>query len=220
MILQFVIRAIDALTKPRPAYKIKKHWLEGPNVVKMPIDPSWYYAKLKTASGNPEAIVMHETATKPGTAINMAKNRQRKRRKYCGVRGCPGFGDACLKHTDRAASWHVSVEQDGTIVQMAPFNVGCWHAGGMTARAIPGVGKANYVAIGIERVGFEKDKSIPEPQIQACIDLIKALAVEYGITREHFVGHKDLDPKRKIDPGPAWMAIQSRVLDAAFPSSD
>lgn len=207
MILPFLVRLFDRFyLKPLAVpvddvYSIDKdHWLVGPGVVKMPIDPSWYYSKLSTFSGLPGAIVMHETSTRAGTAKIMAKNRQRK----------------YVDGTDRASSWHVSVEQDGTIVQMAPFNVGCWHAGGVTAKAIEGVGKANRVAVGIERVGFEKDKSIPEVQVEACKNLIKALAKTYGIKRQHFVGHRDLDPRRKIDPGAAWRVVESRVLDDAF----
>lgn len=174
-----------------------KGWLSGPDVVRMPIDPSWYYAKLST--GTPKAIVAHYTATDPGTGRNMARNRQRKRTK-----------------DDRAASWHVTIETDGTIIQMAPFTAGCWHAGSDTARKIPGVGWANNTSVGIELVGH--GKSFPPEQVAAAARVWRALVATYSIPRElAMVTHRSIDPERRSDPGPVWMSEHAEwVLDEAY----
>lgn len=179
-----------------PALHVNEHgWLEGEGVVRMPIDPSWYYPRLSTPHGDPLAIVCHASATKPGTGRAMANNRSRPRTK-----------------TDRAASWHVSVESD-SLVQMAPFSVGCWHAIG----SIKGVGPANRTSIGVELVGFEKGPW-PEAQVQQACRLWRALVTSYGIPRDRaMVPHAVIDPDRRSDPGKLWMREHAgRVLDFAF----
>lgn len=51
--------------------------------------------------------------------------------------------------------------------------------------------------------------------IEAVITLWKEIVGRYDITREWIVGHEDVDPTRKIDPGPAFP--WEKVLDAVFP---
>lgn len=160
-------------------------WLTGAGVMRMEIDPSWYYARL--TSGTPKAIVWHYTNTDPGTGDVMAKHRQRK-----------------IGASDRQASWHITIETDGTVIQMAPLTAGCWHAGSATVKPIPGVGSANRHSTGIELVGY--GKSFPEPQVVAGSRVARALVRTYGISVEHaMITHQQLDPTRRNDPGPVWM---------------
>lgn len=170
-------------------------WLEGAGVVRMPSHPSWYYPKLSTPHGDPLAIVAHASATNPGTGVVMARNRMKAR-----------------VSTDRAASWHASVEAD-SIVQMAPFHVGCWHAIGN----IKGVGAANRTSIGIEMVGWEKGPW-PEAQIGQAARLWRALVQSYGIQRQFaMVPHAIIDPDRRSDPGAPFMKTWApQILDFAF----
>lgn len=173
------------------------HWLEGDEVQLLRMHSSWHYPALSTADGEPKAIVAHYTATAANTAVSMAKRRQHK------------YG---TDKDDRAASWHISIEQDGSIVQMAALNVGCWHALGR----IDGVGAPNRTAIGIELVGH--GKAFPELQVRAACRVWRALVQRYDIKREHaMVEHSKLDPDRRGDPGPIWMGKHSeRVLDFAY----
>lgn len=165
----------------------------------MPIHPSWYYNALTTADKKPKAIVAHYSATKYGTAANMAKARSKQR-----------------QPEDRAASWHVSIEGDGTIVQMAPFTKGCWHAGGASCKPIPGHGKPNLCSVGIELIGF--GDSFPEAQVRSACMVWRALCFYYAIERKDAMyQHSQLDPKRRKDPGPVWMKQHAeKVLDYAF----
>lgn len=173
--------------------------LSGAGVEVMLMDPSWRYAKLKTPKSRPLAIVAHYTATDPGTARNMARNRQRQ-----------------IGPDDRNASWHVSIETDGSVIQMAPFTTGCWHAGGATAKPIAGIGPANRVSVGVELVGY--GSSFPEAQVTAAAKLWRALVLTYQIPRAlAMITHQSLDPTRKTDPGPVWIGEHAdRVLDFAF----
>lgn len=190
-------------TSPREALPVisvsESGWLTGEGVVAMPIHRSWYYPRLSTATGKPAAIVAHYTSTAHGTADNMARNRAE-----------------ALKPTDRPASWHVSVEGDGTILQMAPLLAGCWHAGGPSAKPIPGVGPANRTALGIELVGH--GDAFPEAQVVAACRLWRALVRAYAIPRNlAMVTHQELDPTRKTDPGPVWIGQHAdRVLNYAL----
>lgn len=184
-------------------------WLEGDGVVHMPSDPSWYYPKLSTPHGDPLAIVAHASATNPGTARAMAKNRMRKRLRP----KQPGDLDRDQGRTwDRPASWHVSVDVK-EIVQMAPLEVGCFHAIGN----IKGAGPANRTAVGIEMVGWEKGPW-PESQVQLACRVWRALVQSYGIPRKFaMVPHAVIDPDRRSDPGKEWMSKHAeRVLDFAY----
>lgn len=180
-----------------PLHVNETGWLEGEGVNLIASDPSWYYPKLSTPHGDPLAIVCHVSATNLGTGYNMAKNRSRQRIK-----------------TDRAASWHVSVEEN-VIIQMAPFEVGCWHAIGN----IKSVGPANRTSIGIEIVGWEKGP-FPEGQVMQAARVWRAIVQSYGIKRgAAMVPHAVIDPDRRSDPGKVWMTEHAeRVLGYAFAS--
>ena len=152
-------------------------WLHGPGVVRMPAHPSWHYSGLSTPDGHPAGVVWHYTATKHGTAKSMAKRRTRKRNPA----------------KDRAASWHISLEGDGTIWQMISLLDGAWHCRGQNRRTV-----------GIELVGHGDD--FPKPQVWAAIRLVKALRAEYSWAskKSYIAGHRDFDPTRRRDPGDLW----------------
>ena len=158
-------------------------WLEGDGVEIMKAHPSWHYPKLSTPHGDPLAIVAHTSATPLGTAINMAKRRMVPR-----------------KPEDRAASWHISIE-DARVVQMISCEAGAWHAIG----GIKGAGPANRVSVGIELVGYEKGPW-PDHQVQQAARVWRAIVQSYGIKRGlAMVPHAIIDPDRRSDPGRLWM---------------
>lgn len=174
-------------------------WLVGPDVISMPIDPSWFGAFLN--KNIPEGIVAHFTDTDAGTAINMARRRQHK------------FG---TDTDDRAASWHVTIETDGMLVQMIHFNRAAWHVGSSTALPIPGLGWGNATTVGVELVG--RGDVFTEPQVASAKRLWRALVRTYGIKREFaMITHQSIDPTRRDDPGPVWMKQHApRVLEYAY----
>lgn len=179
-----------------PLHVNESGWLEGDSVLVMRSHPSWHYPKLSTPTGDPIAIVAHCSATNAGTAQSMARRRTVPR-----------------SATDRAASWHISIEADGSIVQQASCEVGCWHAIG----SIKGAGPANRVSVGIELIGHERGPW-PLAQVDGARRVWRALVQSYGIKRElAMVPHSVIDPKRRTDPGKPWMREHAQaVLDYAY----
>ncbi len=114
------------------------------------------------------------------------------------------------------ASWHVTIETDGSVVQMIPFSHVAWHAGSSTAKPVPGLGPANYNTVGIELVGYGKD--FPAAQVEAAKCVWRAIVQRYGIAREYaMLQHSAIDPDRRDDPGPTWMGQHAPgVLEAAY----
>lgn len=94
-------------------------------------------------------------------------------------------------------SAHLVVGKDGSVVQLVLFNVAAWHAGRSEYNGQRGV---NSFSIGIENVGVGDEW--PEAQVVANREIIKALSKFYNIV--DIVGHQDVAPGRKVDPGPNY----------------
>jgi N-acetyl-anhydromuramyl-L-alanine amidase AmpD len=193
---------VPELVVPPPAHErleIIDGWLVGDGVQRVEMHASWRYSWLSTPLHEPLAIVAHYTATDPGTALGMAKRRQRPWSEFAAEFRKDYPGKPVPQN-----SWHASIEAGGGIVQMAPFTAGCWHVGSPTAKQIPGVGWGNRTATGIELVGW--GKVFPPAQVEAACHVWRALRRAYGIPREHaMITHQSIDPTRRDDPGPVWM---------------
>lgn len=95
-------------------------------------------------------------------------------------------------------SAHCVIKRDGEIVQFVPFNQRAWHAG---LSSFQGRSKCNDYAIGIELEGADH---IPYTDIQYKVltQLTNAIMQAYPkITLGRIVGHNDIAPGRKTDPG-------------------
>ncbi|HEX7855490.1 MAG TPA: N-acetylmuramoyl-L-alanine amidase [Sphingobium sp.] len=98
-------------------------------------------------------------------------------------------------------SSHYLVTEDGNIVRMVDETKRAWHAGRSHWRGIDDI---NSASIGIELVnpGHEWGyKPFPDAQIDALIPLINDIVLRHRITRGNVVGHSDIAPTRKLDPG-------------------
>jgi AmpD protein len=93
-------------------------------------------------------------------------------------------------------SSHFLVRRDGGIIQFVPCNRRAWHAG---VSEWQGRSRCNDFSIGIELEGSD---SVPydSPQYQALSRLTRYLKRHYPI--RSIVGHSDIAPVRKTDPGP------------------
>jgi len=110
-------------------------------------------------------------------------------------------------HTLKVSS-HVLIRRDGELVQYVPFHKRAWHAGESSFKDKT---CCNDFAIGIELEGTD-DTAYTESQYQQLARLITDLQAVYpAITAERIVGHCDISPGRKTDPGPAfdWPHLQS-----------
>jgi AmpD protein len=107
-------------------------------------------------------------------------------------------------------SAHALVRRDGEIVQYVPFHQRAWHAGQSSWQ---GRERCNDFSIGIEIEGA--DASPYEPaQYTAVAQLIVELCRAYpSLAIERVVGHSDVAPGRKTDPGIAfdWPLLRSQL---------
>ena len=121
----------------------------------------------------------------------------------------PYFKEVCgLK-----VSSHMLVRRDGELVQYVPLHGRAWHAGQSSYR---GRERCNDFSIGIELEGAD---DIPyEPvQYRQLAELIVNLCRTYPtLATERVVGHSDVSPGRKTDPGPAFDWQRLRALIAAL----
>ena len=102
---------------------------------------------------------------------------------------------------DLKVSSHLLIERDGSLVQFVPFNKKAWHAG---VSSFKGRENCNEFSIGIELEGTD-DNKYTEDQYRALIDITKELMLVFqDIKKENIVGHSDIAPGRKTDPGKAF----------------
>jgi len=112
--------------------------------------------------------------------------------------------DAHPEFRERAAlrvSTHLFIRRDGVPVQFVSFNDRAWHAG---KSAWQGREACNDYSIGIECEGTD-DLPYEPAQYQTLRAILPLLLEAYPrITRERVVGHSDVAPGRKTDPGPSF----------------
>ncbi|BFU60401.1 MULTISPECIES: 1,6-anhydro-N-acetylmuramyl-L-alanine amidase AmpD [Rodentibacter] len=95
-------------------------------------------------------------------------------------------------------SAHCLIDRNGVITQYVNFNDRAWHAG---LSSFQGREKCNDFSIGIELEG-SNEQPFTEAQYQALQQLTIQIMNAYPkITRDRIVGHADISPGRKIDPG-------------------
>lgn len=117
--------------------------------------------------------------------------------------GMPNAEGAIARLRDPAAkvSCHYLVAEDGTVLRMVAEDKRAWHAGKSHWREVTDV---NSASIGIEIVnpGHEWGyRPFPDEQMAALIPLVADIKTRHSITRGNIVGHSDIAPARKRDPG-------------------
>lgn len=108
---------------------------------------------------------------------------------------------ARLADPEAKVSCHYLVAEDGTVVRMVDEARRAWHAGRSHWR---GVTDINSASVGIEIVNPGHEWGyvpFPDEQIDAVIRLVADIKQRYAITRGNVVGHSDIAPARKQDPG-------------------
>ena len=113
-------------------------------------------------------------------------------------------GPAALERmcdAEAKVSAHYMVEEDGRIFQLVDEDKRAWHAGVSSWR---GESDINSASIGIEIVNGGHDYGLPDfpaIQIAAVIALVRDVMERHGLGPEAVVGHSDIAPGRKQDPG-------------------
>ncbi len=106
-------------------------------------------------------------------------------------------------------SAHFLIRRDGETLQFVPCARRAWHAG---LSQFEGRACCNDFSIGIELEGAD-DVAYEDTQYLRLTEVLRALMVAYpGITPARIVGHSDIAPGRKTDPGPAFDWPRLRAL--------
>ena len=108
-------------------------------------------------------------------------------------------GDPFLESIiDLKVSSHFLITRKGELIQFVPIHKRAWHAG---ISSFKGQENCNDFSIGIELEGC--DEEIFEfCQYDSLSNLLKFLIKKYQISSKKIVGHSDIAPERKTDPGP------------------
>ena len=95
-------------------------------------------------------------------------------------------------------SAHYVVGKDGKVVHMLNDYLRAWHAGISKWGSISDM---NSCSIGIE-IDNNGNEPFADPQIKSLLALLAHLKKAYNIPANNFIGHQDIAPLRKPDPGP------------------
>lgn len=131
-----------------------------------------------------------------------------------------------LRRPEAKGSAHLVIGKDGSVTQMVSFDRIAWHAGKSSWKGVAGLnshsigieldnlGRVPTLRPGVLRLRHKNDTApafwdpYPFVQVQVAKDVARALVTAYGI--REIVGHDDIAPGRKSDPGPAFPMEQFR----------
>ncbi len=102
---------------------------------------------------------------------------------------------------DLQVSAHLLINREGEIIQFVPFGARAWHAGRSCFRTRE---ECNDYSIGIELEGADTI-AFTDNQYRVLVDVTRALMRDYPrIINTRIVGHSEIAPTRKTDPGEAF----------------
>jgi N-acetylmuramoyl-L-alanine amidase len=106
-----------------------------------------------------------------------------------------------LTNIQSEVSSHYLIKKNGDIVTMVPDLYIAWHAGKSSWKNFKSLNK-NSIGIEISNPGHEYDYlNFSKKQVQSIIYLSKSLLKKYKIKTSNVLGHSDIAPSRKKDPG-------------------
>ena len=142
--------------------------------------------------------------------LNYSPNFDPKKRKksvikfivfhYTGMRSEKKATEKLLNHKSKV-SCHYLIKNNGDIIKMVPETYQAWHAGVSSWKKFKSLNK-NSIGIEITNPGHEfKYKKFSKNQIFSLIKLTKYLVKKFKISPKSILGHSDIAPDRKLDPG-------------------
>ncbi len=130
------------------------------------------------------------------------------------VADAPGAPDCFADIRDLRVSSHFLIRRDGELLQFVPTHLRAWHAGVSDFRGRP---RVNDFSLGVELEGCD-DAPFEAAQYDALSGLARLLMDCYpAIAPDHIVGHSDIAPGRKTDPGPRfdWRRLRAGLARRA-----
>ena len=148
------------------------------------------------------------------TGLNLAKNysnnfsipkRKKKLIKFIIIHytGMSKETDAInrLRDPKSKVSSHYLIKNNGQILTLVPDLYEAWHAGKSSWKSFKFMNK-HSIGVEISNPGHTNQyKSFSKKQISSLKKLLKSLIVKYNIKLENLLGHSDIAPNRKMDPG-------------------
>ena len=142
--------------------------------------------------------------------LNYSPNFDPKKRKksaikfivfhYTGMKSEKKAIEKLLNHNSKV-SCHFLIKNNGDIIKMVPETYQAWHAGISGWKKFKSLNK-NSIGIEITNPGHEfKYKKFSKKQISSIIKLTKYLVKKFKINLKSILGHSDIAPDRKLDPG-------------------
>ena len=143
-------------------------------------------------------------------SLNFSPNFDPKKRKkneikfivfhYTGMKSEKKAIEKLLNHNSKV-SCHYLIKNNGDIIKMVPETYQAWHAGISSWKKFKSLNK-NSIGIEITNPGHEfKYKKFSKKQIYSLIKLTKYLIKKFKINSKSILGHSDIAPERKMDPG-------------------
>ncbi|MGM0433531.1 MAG: 1,6-anhydro-N-acetylmuramyl-L-alanine amidase AmpD [Pseudomonadota bacterium] len=183
----------------------------------MPGPDGWLPAATSMPSDNHDArpegidvslLVVHGISLPPGEFGGDAIERL-----FCNTLDC-GEHPWFERLRELRVSAHLLIRRDGQLVQFVSLLDRAWHAG---RSCFEGRTECNDFGIGIELEGTD-DRPYTEAQYDCLIPLARGIMRRFpGITPERVVGHCDIAPERKTDPGPSfdWQRLRQGIEHSA-----
>ena len=119
-----------------------------------------------------------------------------------------------LTNSKSKVSCHYFIKTNGEIVQIVPDLYIAWHAGISSWKNDKNL-NSNSIGIEISNPGHEHGyKYFNSKQINSIIKLSKKLKKKYKIKKQNILGHSDIAPLRKIDPGEKfpWKLLSKKKI--------
>ena len=111
-------------------------------------------------------------------------------------------------------SCHYLIKKNGAIIKIVPDLYIAWHAGISSWKKDKSL-NSNSIGIEISNPGHDyKYKNFSQKQITSIINLSKNLKKKYKIKKENILGHSDIAPLRKKDPGEKfpWKLLNKKKI--------
>ena len=164
---------------------------------------------------------MHKNVEK--MSINYSPNFNLKKRTRSKVKylifhytGMRSENAAIKRLTSKSSkvSCHYLIKKNGAIIKIVPDLYIAWHAGISSWKKDKSL-NSNSIGIEISNPGHDyKYKNFSQKQIASIIDLSKNLKKKYKIKKENILGHSDIAPLRKKDPGEKfpWKLLNKKKI--------
>ena len=144
------------------------------------------------------------------TTLNYSSNFDRKKRKFKQIKfiifhytGMRNENDAIKRLTNSKSkvSSHYFIKNNGNVITLVPELYVSWHAGISSWQNYRSINK-HSIGIEISNPGHDnKYKNFSKKQIHSILKLSKYLIKKYKIRIKFILGHSDIAPYRKKDPG-------------------